>query len=49
MVFLADWTGGTKRNIDCQDSRWVDATDLKKFDFAAADIPIVNKYLDSIK
>jgi 8-oxo-dGTP diphosphatase len=46
MVFLADWKEGTKRNIDCQDSRWVDANNLKKFDFAAADVPIVNKYLE---
>jgi 8-oxo-dGTP diphosphatase len=48
MVFLADWTTGEARNIDCQDSKWIDAKELKKFDFAAADIPIVNKFLDSI-
>ena len=40
---------GDIRNIDCQDSKWVDTKDLKKFDFAAADIPIVNKFLDSLK
>jgi len=49
MVFLADWKEGDIRNIDCQDSKWVDTKDIKKFDFSAADIPIVNKFLDSIK
>ncbi len=47
LVFLADWKEGDTRNIDCQDSRWVDIRDLKKFDFSAADIPILKKFLDS--
>jgi 8-oxo-dGTP diphosphatase len=46
MVFLADWKNGEKRNIECQDSKWIDKNELKKFDFAAADIPIVQKFLD---
>jgi len=30
MVFLADWREGDIRNIDCQDSKWVDVKDIKK-------------------
>jgi len=48
VVFLADWKTGAKRNIDCQDSKWINPSDLKKFDFAAADIPIVEKFLGSL-
>lgn len=48
MVFLADWKEGTIQNIDCQDSKWVDTRDLRKFDFAAADIAIIDKLLNSI-
>lgn len=48
MVFLADWKAGKKRNIDCQDSKWINPNDLMKFDFSAADVPIVEKYLGSI-
>jgi len=48
MVFLADWKEGTLQNIDCQDSKWVDTRDLRKFDFAAADIAIIDKLLNSV-
>jgi len=47
MVFLAEWKEGVPQNIDCQDSQWVNRENLKKYDFAAADIAIVNKFLDS--
>ncbi|MBN2599202.1 MAG: (deoxy)nucleoside triphosphate pyrophosphohydrolase [Candidatus Thermoplasmatota archaeon] len=46
-VFLADWKEGDLRNIDCQDSKWIDTNELKNFDFAAADIAIVNKFLNT--
>ncbi len=48
IVFLADWIKGEKRNIDCQDSKWINPSDLMMFDFSAADVPIVEKYLGSI-
>ena len=48
IVFLADWIKGKKRNIDCQDSKWINPSDLMMFDFSAADVPIVEKYLGSI-
>jgi mutator protein MutT len=48
MVFLADWKKGVKRNIDCQDSKWINPCDLRRFDFSAADVPIVEKYLGTI-
>ena len=47
MVFLADWEEGDLRNIDCQDSKWIDRSELKNFDFAAADIAIVKKFLNT--
>lgn len=47
IVFLADWKEGDLRNIDCQDSKWIDRNELKHYDFAAADIAIVNKLLDT--
>ncbi len=47
MVFLADYKEGALQNLDCQDSKWIDKKDLKKFDFAAADIAIINKFLES--
>jgi len=49
IVFLADWKEGVKRNLDCQDSKWINPLELKKFDFAAADLPIIEKFLDSIR
>ena len=49
MVYLADWKEGEVKNIDCQDSQWVDAKEITTFDFAAADIPIIKKYLTLIK
>jgi mutator protein MutT len=45
MAFLADWLEGDARNIDCQDFKWIDINDLKRYDFVAADIPIVDKLL----
>jgi 8-oxo-dGTP diphosphatase len=47
-VFLADWKEGEVRNLDCQNSRWVDANNIRNYDVAAADIPIVNALLDSM-
>jgi len=37
------------KNIDCQDSQWVDAKEIITFDFAAADILIIKKFLNSLK
>ena len=49
MVYLADWKSGEVKNIDCQASQWVDAKQIPTFDFAAADISIIKKFLNSIK
>jgi len=48
IVYLASWKKGNKKNIDCQDSRWVDPKEITTFDFAAADIPILNEFLSSV-
>lgn len=45
MVYLADWKDGDVKHIDCQDARWVDACEIPTYNLAAADIPIVNKFL----
>jgi mutator protein MutT len=49
MVYLADWMSGDVKNIDCQASKWVDAIQIPNFDFADADIPIINKLLNYLK
>jgi len=43
LVFLAEYVSGKVENNGCQDSKWVRAGELKDFDFAGADIPVVKK------
>jgi hypothetical protein len=45
MAYLTDWAEGKVRNIECQDSRWIDIKDIKHYDFVAGAIPIVDKLL----
>ena len=45
IAYLTDWLEGEVRNIDCQDSRWINIKDIKQYDFVAGDIPIINKLL----
>ena len=47
IAYLTDWREGEVKNLDCQDSQWIDIKDIKKYDFVAGDIPIVKKLLDS--
>jgi hypothetical protein len=49
MAYIVDWMGDEVKNIDCQDFRWVDIKDLSKYNFADADIPILNGFLSSLK
>jgi len=39
---------GEVRNIECQNSKWIRPKQLKNYDFAAADIPIVNHLINHI-
>ena len=48
VVYLTDWVAGEVQSIDCQDAQWVDLHDLRSYDFAEADIPIVKKLVDLI-
>lgn len=41
--FLAEYESGTVELTEHAECRWVDVTELPHFDFAPADIPIVNK------
>ncbi len=43
LAFLATFHSGELKNIDVQDSRWVSLEELKKYDFAAADLQILDK------
>lgn len=47
VVYLTDWVEGEARNIECQDSRWVDSKELHTYDFVTADIPVLKKFLSS--
>ncbi|MFH0885231.1 MAG: (deoxy)nucleoside triphosphate pyrophosphohydrolase [Candidatus Micrarchaeota archaeon] len=44
-TYLADWTGGEPKAIDCKAFRWADIGLLDVLDWAAADIPVVKKLL----
>ena len=43
LCYLCDYVSGEPRAIDCNDFRWIKAEELPDFDFAAADLPIVEK------
>lgn len=45
LVYKCKVKGGQARAIDCNDFKWVDATDLEQFDYPEADLPIVKKLL----
>ncbi|GGN66260.1 (deoxy)nucleoside triphosphate pyrophosphohydrolase [Oceanobacillus indicireducens] len=44
--FLAEYESGTIELTEHSDYKWVDIEELHHFEFAPADIPIVNKLLD---
>ncbi len=43
VAYLADWAGGEPKAIDCKDFRWVGIGELRSFEWAAADLPIVER------
>ena len=45
IVFLTDWIEGIEKNIECQDSKWINIENLLNYEFAEADIHIVQKLL----
>jgi 8-oxo-dGTP diphosphatase len=42
-TYFADWAGGGPRALDCKDFRWVRIGELDGFDWAKADLPVVEK------
>jgi len=48
MAFLCNLVEGEARNIECQNSKWITPEQLKDYDFAAADIPIVDHLVKHI-
>ncbi|MFH0737344.1 MAG: (deoxy)nucleoside triphosphate pyrophosphohydrolase [Candidatus Micrarchaeota archaeon] len=48
-AYLAEWASGEAKALDCRDFRWVAADELRGFDFAEADLPIVAKLLNGSK
>lgn len=43
------YLGGEAKKKDCQDFRWVSGGDLKSFDFAEADLPVVRYLTKTIR
>jgi 8-oxo-dGTP diphosphatase len=43
LCYLCRYLSGDPKAIDCNDIRWVGVDDLPRFDFAAADLPIIEK------
>ena len=43
LVYWAEWIGGTLRPVDHDEIQWVTTQQLHEFNFAPADIPIINK------
>jgi 8-oxo-dGTP diphosphatase len=43
LCYLCTYLRGQPRPIECHDLRWVGSGEIGRFDFAAADIPIVAK------
>lgn len=43
LCYLCRYRGGTPKALDCHDMRWIGEDEIGRYDFAAADIPIVKK------
>ncbi len=43
LCYLCSLEGGQPACIDCEDWKWVAPGEMKEYDFAPADIPVVNK------
>ena len=43
LCYLCDYVSGEPRTLDCNDIKWVRKEELRGYDFAAADIPIIEK------
>ena len=43
LCYLCDYVSGEPRTLDCNDIKWVRKEELRDYDFAAADIPIIEK------
>ena len=48
VIYLAKYLRGDTKPVDCQDYAWIKKTDFSKYDFVAADIPIIEKYIHNI-
>lgn len=42
MAFICNYLNGKLKNIECQDSKWITKSQLKDFDFAVADILLLD-------
>ena len=45
LAYLTDYKSGELKNLECQDSRWVDPSELTSFDLVEADKTIVKEFL----
>lgn len=49
MAFLCKFIEGELKNVECQDSKWINPSQMGEYDFAAADIPIRDHLLKHMK
>jgi len=49
LVYQCQHISGNLKIIDCNDARWVKLEDLNNYDFAEADLPVVEKILKTKK
>jgi 8-oxo-dGTP diphosphatase len=43
LAYFVDWTGGEMSLTDHQDCKWVSFDDLENYEFAPADVPLVQE------
>jgi 8-oxo-dGTP diphosphatase len=46
LVYFADWIKGEVKHIECDDAKLICYEDLLKYDFAAADVPIIDDIIE---
>jgi 8-oxo-dGTP diphosphatase len=45
LVYKCKLVRGQPKTIDCNDFKWIEPSELEKFDYPAADLPIVQKLI----
>ncbi len=48
ITYICKYISGQKKNIECQDSLWVSNHELKNYEYAKADVKIVDDYFKNL-